>query len=63
MDYQNTLFVGVDTHKNQHTAVVVNCFHQKIGEVEIANNPTCFTKLIDKINSFDSDQKDIIFGL
>ncbi|MCK8828595.1 IS110 family transposase, partial [Natroniella acetigena] len=25
--------------------------------------PTCFTKLIDKINSFDSDQKDIIFGL
>ena len=26
---QDYLFVGVDTHKAQHTAVVINCFHQK----------------------------------
>ena len=63
VNYQNALFVGVDTHKNQHTLIAINCFHQKLGEVETPNNPKHFTKLIDELESLTSNQEEIIFGL
>ncbi|MBM7558239.1 IS110 family transposase, partial [Halanaerobacter jeridensis] len=63
MDYQNYLFVGVDTHKNQHTAVVINCFHQKLGAVQTPNNPNKFNEFIQDLKSFVSNQETLLFGL
>lgn len=63
MDYQNYLFVGIDTHKNQHTAVVINCFHQKLGAVQTPNNPNKFNEFIQDLKSFVSNQETLLFGL
>lgn len=63
MDYQNHLFVGVDTHKNQHTAVIINCFHQKLGTVKTPNNPSQFDDFIADLKTFVSNQQTLVFGL
>jgi len=63
MNYQNYLFVGIDTHKNQHTAAIINCFHQKLGTIEIPNNQSDFDQLIDEINSLNLNNKTLVFGL
>lgn len=63
MEFQNYVFVGVDTHKNQHTACVLNCFHQKMGLTQTPNNPASFESLIQDIKSFKSPDKKLLFGL
>lgn len=44
------LYVGVDLHKAQHTAVLVNCWNEKLKTITIENKPSEFTKLLQKIN-------------
>ena len=61
--HQNYLFVGIDTHKNQHTAVVINCFHQKLGSVQTFNNPSHYQSFINNLKSLDSTDKTLVFGL
>jgi len=63
VEHQNHVFVGVDTHKNQHTACVLNCFHQKMGLTQTPNNPANFESFIQNINSFKSPDKKLVFGL
>jgi transposase len=63
VEHQNYVFVGVDTHKNQHTACVLSCFHQKLGLTQTPNNPTNFDSFIQDINSFKSPDKKLVFGL
>jgi len=63
VEHQNYVFVGVDTHKNQHTACVLNCFHQKLGLTQTSNNPANYESFIQNINSFKTPDKKIIFGL
>jgi transposase len=63
MDYQKYLFVGVDTHKNQHTAVVINCFHQSLGHTKTVNDPDSFDEFIAKLNSLSHNNETLIFGL
>jgi len=63
MDYQNYLFVGVDTHKNQHTAVVINCFHQSLGYAQTDNNPDFFRDFINNLNSLSHNNETLVFGL
>lgn len=48
MDYQQHVFVGVDTHKDQHTAVVCNCWHKALGVIETPNNPAAFPAFLDR---------------
>jgi len=63
VEHQNYVFVGVDTHKNQHTACVLSCFHQKLGLTQTSNNPANFESFIKDINSFKSPDKKLVFGL
>jgi transposase len=63
MNYQDYLFVGVGTHKNQHTAVVINCFHQKLGVVETPNNPSDFDEFIKELKTLTPNQETLVFGL
>ena len=47
MHYQEKfIYVGVDLHKETHTAVIINCWHQKLGEIQFANKPSAFPELI-----------------
>ena len=63
MEHQNYVFVGVDTHKNQHTACVLSCFHQKMGSTQTPNNPANFESFIQDINSIKTPDKKLVFGL
>ena len=47
---ENLLYVGIDLHKETHTAVMVNCWNEKLEVVVIENKPSEFKKLADKVN-------------
>jgi hypothetical protein len=36
------LFCGVDTHRRTHTAVVLNCFAERLFEITFENKPSAF---------------------
>jgi transposase len=55
-------FIGVDTHKDQHTAAVIDCFGQCLGIVEIPNNPNYFDELINQIKVYTNGHQ-LAFGL
>ena len=38
----NFLYVGIDVHKDQHTALGVNCFGQPLWQKEIGNSKEDF---------------------
>ncbi|MEC9489737.1 MAG: IS110 family transposase [Halanaerobiales bacterium] len=63
MEQLNYVFVGVDTHKNQHTACLLSCFHDKLGIIKTPNNPAHFDSFIQNINSLKSHDKKLVFGL
>jgi len=48
MTKQSIFYVGLDLHKEQHTAVIMDCFNEKLGEITIENKPSEFTKLTTK---------------
>lgn len=45
----NFLYVGIDVHKDQHTAVAVDCFSQILWEKEINNFKEDFEQLVKQI--------------
>ncbi|WOO35668.1 transposase [Anaerocolumna sp. AGMB13020] len=47
---ENLLYVGIDLHKESHTAVMVNCWNEKLEVVVIENKPSEFKKLAEKVN-------------
>ncbi len=38
------LYVGIDLHKEIHTAVMLDCWNAKLGEITIENKPAEFHK-------------------
>lgn len=63
MDYQQHVFVGVDTHKDQHTAVVCNCWHKALGVIETPNNPAAFPAFLDQVLALTPRGLTPVFGL
>ena len=47
-DKTKYIYVGLDLHKEQHTAVIMDCFNEKLGEITFENKPSEFKKLITK---------------
>ena len=58
------LYVGVDVHKDQHTAVAANCFGQALFEREIDNSKEEFKELVKDVRGL-SEEKELnaVFGL
>ena len=46
---QNYVYVGIDLHKETHTAVIINCWNEKLGEITIDNRPAEFKKLLEAV--------------
>ncbi len=63
MDFQDYLFVGVDTHKEEHTASAVNFFHQELKSITISNNPANFDEFIAELEDASSNGETLVFGL
>ncbi|WP_418791471.1 IS110 family transposase [Phosphitispora sp. TUW77] len=57
------IYVGVDTHKNQHTAVVINCWNEKLGEITFENKPAAFSQLIAEVKKYARRSITPIYGL
>lgn len=47
---QNHVYVGLDLHKDTHTAVIIDCWDEKIDSITIENKPSDFTRLMNKVN-------------
>jgi transposase len=56
------LYVGLDSHKNTHYACVLDCFSQKIVEVEFRNAPSAFQPFLEKIKKYLLPEQTLLFG-
>ncbi len=57
------LYVGIDLHKETHTAVILDCFNNKLGQITFANTPAEFPKLVRKVKKYCIDGKEPVYGL
>lgn len=60
---EELIYVGIDLHKETHTAVILNCWNEKLGEITIANKPSEFHKLESKVKKFLLNGKEAVYGL
>jgi transposase len=56
------LYVGVDSHKDTHYAVVLDCFCQKLGEIEFRNAPSAFQPFLENIKKYLTSEMTFLFG-
>ncbi len=57
------IYVGVDLHKRTHTAVVINCWNEKLEVIEFDNKPSAFPAVVNKVKKHVQDGMTIVFGL
>lgn len=58
------LYVGMDIHKDSHTAIATNCFGQNLLELKISNSKEDFENLVALAERLSKqEQKEIVFGL
>ena len=55
MNYNNHpkmkhIYVGIDCHKQTHTAAVINCFNETLDTITFTNDINDFEKLIERVN-------------
>ena len=62
MERLNRVLVGVDIHKEQHTAVVLDCFGDRLGHCDVANRPAAFAGWLDQVQAL-APGKRLLFGL
>lgn len=46
---EDLIYVGIDLHKETHTAVIIDCYNNKLGEITFANTPAEYPKLVRKV--------------
>ena len=63
MTKEDFIYVGIDLHKETHTAVVIDCYNNKLGEITFANRPADFPKLVTKVKKCNTDGKAVVYGL
>ncbi|MBM7570653.1 transposase [Aquibacillus albus] len=57
------IYIGLDLHKFQHTAVILDCWFEKLGEKTIQNKPTAFPSLLEYVNKYLIEGLTPVFGL
>ena len=56
-------YVGIDSHKDTHTAVFLDCFFEKLGELSFENLPSKFDNFLQSTQKFRMEGTTFIFGL
>jgi len=56
-------YVGIDSHKDTHTAVFLDCFFDKLGEIEFNNLPSEFGAFLSEAEKLRQDGTELLFGL
>jgi len=57
------IYIGVDTHKTMHHAVIINCFNEKLDTLTFNNNNQGFNELLTMTNKYINDGLTAIYGL
>lgn len=57
IDRKNALFCGIDTHKQFHQAVVVDCFEEEKASFTINNNPASIDSFVSKLVCLKKDKQ------
>ena len=56
-------YVGIDSHKETHTAIFMDCFFEKLGEITFENAPSEFDSFLSNALTFQQDGTELLFGL
>ena len=56
-------YVGIDSHKDTHTAVFIDCFFEKLGQISFNNLPSEFDAFFDNAQQYLQHGTAFIFGL
>ena len=56
-------YVGIDSHKDTHTAVFIDCFFEKLGEITFNNLPSEFCQFLSDALKFQVEGTTFLFGL
>jgi len=56
-------YVGVDSHKETHCAVFLDCFFEKLGEITFENLPSKFGGFLELAQKYKSEGTVFLFGL
>jgi hypothetical protein len=56
-------YVGVDSHKETHTAVFIDCFFDKLGEITFKNLPSEYGAFLLEAGRLKMDGTELLFGL
>lgn len=59
---QKHIYVGVDLHKKTHTAVIIDCWHENLGEITFENKPSAFDELTTYVKTFMKRGMTPIYG-
>ncbi|MDF9845510.1 transposase [Paenibacillus sp. PastH-2] len=57
------VYVGVDLHKQHHTAVILDCWNHKLGEIKFDNKPTAFPLLEKEVKKHTPKGVSVVYGL
>lgn len=57
------IYVGVDLHKRTHTAVVINCWNEKLEVIEFENKSSAFPAVVNKVKKHIQEGMTVVFGL
>lgn len=57
------IYVGIDTHKKTHTAVIINCWNEKLDEITFDNKPAAYEDLLKMVSGHLDKGIKPIFGL
>jgi transposase len=56
-------YVGIDSHKDTHTAVFLDCFFDKLGEITFNNLPSAFDGFLAEAAGLAIEGTDLLFGM
>lgn len=60
---QMFIYVGVDVHRKTHTASIINCWHEVLGEITFNNKPSEFMDFISFVSKYEVGGVTAIYGL
>lgn len=61
-DRANLAYVGLDTHKEQHSAVMLDYFGDRLGSLDVQNRPVAFPAFLKAVQAL-APGKHLLFGL
>ena len=56
-------YVGIDSHKDTHTAVFLDCFFERLGAITFANRPSQFGAFLEAAQQYLQENTTFMFGL